>query len=154
YPRKDKTQRVEGLTTRPPQSTTPPQHLKRLVHNVPRETDTHKGYRYLPPRGTTTGQTTTNESLYTSYDHWQSTSRKERCHHTRTDYWFMTPVSNSDNTTQELPLSLTVTDERSNCRSTSTSQRTVETNQHHTYRPYSCRSMPCTFRDSGQSSLK
>ncbi|MQM11129.1 hypothetical protein Taro_044032 [Colocasia esculenta] len=47
------------------------------------------------------------------------------------DYWFMTPVSNLDNTTQELPLNLAVKDERSNCRSTSTSQRTVETNQHH-----------------------
>ncbi|MQM12789.1 hypothetical protein Taro_045708 [Colocasia esculenta] len=70
--------------------------------------------------GTTMGQTTTNESLYTSHDHWQSTSRKERCHHTGTDYWFMTPVSNPNNRTQELPLSLAVTDERSNCRSTST----------------------------------
>ncbi|MQM00177.1 hypothetical protein Taro_032911 [Colocasia esculenta] len=35
-----------------------------------------------------------------------------------TDYWFMTPVSNPDNTTQELPLSLAATDERSNCSST------------------------------------
>ncbi|MQM10534.1 hypothetical protein Taro_043424 [Colocasia esculenta] len=35
-----------------------------------------------------------------------------------TDYWFMTQVSNPDNTTQELPLSLAVTDVRSNCRST------------------------------------
>ncbi|MQL79478.1 hypothetical protein Taro_011916 [Colocasia esculenta] len=35
-----------------------------------------------------------------------------------TDYWFMTPVSNPDNTTQEQPLSLAVTDERSNCSST------------------------------------
>ncbi|MQL80378.1 hypothetical protein Taro_012813 [Colocasia esculenta] len=35
-----------------------------------------------------------------------------------TDYWFMTPVSNPDNTTQEQPLSLAVTDVRSNCRST------------------------------------
>ncbi|MQL76660.1 hypothetical protein Taro_009052 [Colocasia esculenta] len=35
-----------------------------------------------------------------------------------TDYWFMTPVSNPDNTTQELLLSLTVTDVRSNCSST------------------------------------
>ncbi|MQM20819.1 hypothetical protein Taro_053847 [Colocasia esculenta] len=30
----------------------------------------------------------------------------------------MTPVSNPDNTTQELPLSLAVMDVRSNCRST------------------------------------
>ncbi|MQM07641.1 hypothetical protein Taro_040479 [Colocasia esculenta] len=52
----------------------------------------------------------------------------ERRHHTGTYYWFMTPVSNPDNTTQELPLSLAVTDERSNCRSTRTSQTTVETN--------------------------
>ncbi|MQM15297.1 hypothetical protein Taro_048240 [Colocasia esculenta] len=35
-----------------------------------------------------------------------------------TDYWFMTLVSNLDNTTQELPLSLVVTDVRSNCSST------------------------------------
>ncbi|MQM02262.1 hypothetical protein Taro_035027 [Colocasia esculenta] len=34
------------------------------------------------------------------------------------DYWFMTPVSNLDNTTQELPLSLAVTDARSNYSST------------------------------------
>ncbi|MQM11145.1 hypothetical protein Taro_044053 [Colocasia esculenta] len=62
YPRKGKTQQVEGLTTRPPQSTAPPQHLKRLVHKVPRETNTHKGYRYPPPRG----HTTTSESLLTN----------------------------------------------------------------------------------------
>ncbi|MQM08228.1 hypothetical protein Taro_041083 [Colocasia esculenta] len=43
----------------------------------------------------------------------------------------MMPVSNPDNTTQELPLNLAATDVRSNCRSTTTSQRTVETNQHH-----------------------
>ncbi|MQL91500.1 hypothetical protein Taro_024118 [Colocasia esculenta] len=35
-----------------------------------------------------------------------------------TDYWFMTPVSNPDNTAQELPLSLAVMDVRSNCCST------------------------------------
>ncbi|MQL70963.1 hypothetical protein Taro_003290 [Colocasia esculenta] len=44
-------------------------------------------------------------------------------------------------------------DERSSCRSTRTSQTTVETNQHHTYRPHCCRPMPGTFRDSGPSSL-
>ncbi|MQL83862.1 hypothetical protein Taro_016361, partial [Colocasia esculenta] len=55
-------------------------------------------------------------------------SERKRRHHTGTDYWFMTPVSNPDNTTQEVPLSLAVTDERSNCRSTRTSQTTVETN--------------------------
>ncbi|MQM14093.1 hypothetical protein Taro_047021 [Colocasia esculenta] len=104
--------------------------------------------------GTTTGQTTTNESLYTSHDHWQSTSRNERRHHTGTYYWFMTPVSNPDNTTQGLPLSLALTDERSNFRSTSTSQGIVETNQHHTCRPHNCRFMLGTFRDSGLSSLK
>ncbi|MQM18562.1 hypothetical protein Taro_051557 [Colocasia esculenta] len=60
--------------------------------------------------------------------------RKERRHHTGTDYWLIRPISNPDNTTQEQPLSLTVTDERSNCRSTRTSQTTVETNQHHTCR--------------------
>ncbi|MQM10454.1 hypothetical protein Taro_043348 [Colocasia esculenta] len=63
-------------------------------------------------------------------------SQKARHHHTGTDYWFMTPVSNPDNTTQELPLSLAVTDKMSNCRSTSTSQRRVETNQHHTCRSH------------------
>ncbi|MQL73977.1 hypothetical protein Taro_006330 [Colocasia esculenta] len=50
------------------------------------------------------------------------------------DYWLIRPVSNSDNTTQEQPLSLAVMDERSNRRSTRTSQTTVETNQHHTCR--------------------
>ncbi|MQM13902.1 hypothetical protein Taro_046829 [Colocasia esculenta] len=60
--------------------------------------------------------------------------RKERRHHTGTNYWLIRSVSNPNNTTQEQPLSLAVTDERSNCRSTRTSQTTVETNQHHTYR--------------------
>ncbi|MQL78003.1 hypothetical protein Taro_010417, partial [Colocasia esculenta] len=105
-------------------------------------------------RYTTASQTTTGESSLTNHNYWLSASRKERRHHTGIDYWFMMPVSNPDNTTQELPLSLTVTDERSNCSSTTTSQRTVETNQHHTCRPHSCRSMPGTFRDSGPSSLK
>ncbi|MQM00154.1 hypothetical protein Taro_032884 [Colocasia esculenta] len=59
---------------------------------------------------------------------------KERRHHTGTDYWLIRPVSKPDNTTQEQPLSLAVTDERSNCRSTRTSQTTVESNQHHTCR--------------------
>ncbi|MQL89529.1 hypothetical protein Taro_022105 [Colocasia esculenta] len=59
---------------------------------------------------------------------------KERRHHTGTDYWLIRPVSNPDNTTQEQPLSLAVTDERSNCRSMRTSQTTVEANQHHTCR--------------------
>ncbi|MQM16542.1 hypothetical protein Taro_049500, partial [Colocasia esculenta] len=64
----------------------------------------------------------------------QSTSRKERRHHTGTNYWLIRPVFNPDNTTQEQPLSLVVTDEWSNGRSTRTSQTTVETNQHHTCR--------------------
>ncbi|MQL69436.1 hypothetical protein Taro_001718 [Colocasia esculenta] len=68
---------------------------------------------------------------HTSHSQWQSTSRKARRHHTGTNYGFMTPVSNPDNKTQELPVSLAATDVRSNCRSTTTSQRTVETNQHH-----------------------
>ncbi|MQL86896.1 hypothetical protein Taro_019433 [Colocasia esculenta] len=38
------------------------------------------------------------------------------------DYWFMMPVSNPNNTAQERPLSPTVTDVRSNCRSTTTSK--------------------------------
>ncbi|MQM02598.1 hypothetical protein Taro_035356, partial [Colocasia esculenta] len=59
---------------------------------------------------------------------------KERRHHTGTDYWLIRPVSNPDSTTQEQPLNLTVTDERSNRRSTRTSQTTVETNQHHSCR--------------------
>ncbi|MQL77561.1 hypothetical protein Taro_009987 [Colocasia esculenta] len=45
---------------------------------------------------------------------------KERRHHMGMDYWLIRPVSNLDNTTQEQPLSLAVTDERSNCRSTRT----------------------------------
>ncbi|MQM03090.1 hypothetical protein Taro_035862 [Colocasia esculenta] len=68
---------------------------------------------------------------HTSHSQWQSTSRKVRCHHMGIDYWFMTPLSNPNNTTQELHLSLVAMDVRSNCRSTTTSQRTVETNQHH-----------------------
>ncbi|MQM22839.1 hypothetical protein Taro_055897, partial [Colocasia esculenta] len=82
-----------------------------------------------------TGQTSTMSHKLTSHSHSrQSTSRKERRHHTGTDYWLIRPISNPDNTTQEKPLSLAVTDERSNCRSTRTSQTTVETNQHHTCR--------------------
>ncbi|MQL69437.1 hypothetical protein Taro_001717 [Colocasia esculenta] len=68
---------------------------------------------------------------HTSHNQWESTCRKARRHHKGTDYWFMTPVSNPDNTTQELPLSLAAMDVRSNYLSTTTSQRTVETNQHH-----------------------
>ncbi|MQL89216.1 hypothetical protein Taro_021787, partial [Colocasia esculenta] len=48
-------------------------------------------------------------------------SERKRRHHTGTDYWLIRPVSNPDNRTQEQPLSLAVTDERSNCRSTRTS---------------------------------
>ncbi|MQM19691.1 hypothetical protein Taro_052699 [Colocasia esculenta] len=47
------------------------------------------------------------------------------------DYWFMTPVSNPDNKAQELPLSLAVTDERSNCCSTTTSQEQWRPTNHH-----------------------
>ncbi|MQM10990.1 hypothetical protein Taro_043890, partial [Colocasia esculenta] len=146
YPKEGKTQRVEGLTTRPPQSTTPPQYLKRA--GTSRTTRNRYPRRVQVPttmRHTITGQTTTIG---------KARVEKERRHHMGTDYWFMTPISNPDNTTQELPLSLTVKDERSNCRSISTSQRTVETNQHHTCRPHNCRPTPSTFRDSGPSSLK
>ncbi|MQL82134.1 hypothetical protein Taro_014593 [Colocasia esculenta] len=45
---------------------------------------------------------------------------KERRHHTGTNYCLIRPVSNPDKTTQEQPLSLAVTDERSNCHSTRT----------------------------------
>ncbi|MQL82805.1 hypothetical protein Taro_015289 [Colocasia esculenta] len=54
--------------------------------------------------------------------------------HTQTICTTPKSLSNPDNTTQEQPLSLAVTDERSNCRSMRTSQTTVETNQHHTCR--------------------
>ncbi|MQM12554.1 hypothetical protein Taro_045474 [Colocasia esculenta] len=37
YPQKVTTQQVKGPTTRPPRSTTPPQHLKWLVLNIPRQ---------------------------------------------------------------------------------------------------------------------
>ncbi|MQM21456.1 hypothetical protein Taro_054497 [Colocasia esculenta] len=73
-----------------------------------------------------------------------------------TDYWFMTPVSNPDNTTQELPLSLVATDIRSNCRSTTTSKakelwRPTKPLQPTGHTP--CRPMPGTFTDFGPSSL-
>ncbi|MQL92048.1 hypothetical protein Taro_024667 [Colocasia esculenta] len=56
---------------------------------------------------TTTSQTTTtrHESESTTPPH-------------GTDYWLMMSVSNPNNTTQELHLSLAVTDVRSNCHST------------------------------------
>ncbi|MQM16462.1 hypothetical protein Taro_049422, partial [Colocasia esculenta] len=57
---------------------------------------------------------------HTSDSLWQSMSRKARLHYMGTDYWFMTSVSNPDNTTQELPLSLVATDVRSSCSSTTT----------------------------------
>ncbi|MQL84399.1 hypothetical protein Taro_016910, partial [Colocasia esculenta] len=56
---------------------------------------------------------------------------RRRRHQSRTDYWFMMPVSNPDNKAQELPLSLAVTDERSNCRSTTTSQEQWRPTNHH-----------------------
>ncbi|MQL74855.1 hypothetical protein Taro_007226 [Colocasia esculenta] len=58
------------------------------------------------------GHTTTSQTSTTKHES-ESTMPPHG-----TDYWFMTPVSNPDNTTQELPLSLPVTNVRSNCRST------------------------------------
>ncbi|MQM23019.1 hypothetical protein Taro_056080, partial [Colocasia esculenta] len=118
YPRKGKTQQVEGLTTRPPRSTAPSHHLKRLVHNVPPQTTTHTGYRCLLPRGTTTETTrhssTSKTSTNESPTHEPQPVAKHESERTTpphgTDYWFMTPVSNPDNTAQELPLSLAATD--------------------------------------------
>ncbi|MQL74016.1 hypothetical protein Taro_006375 [Colocasia esculenta] len=65
----------------------------------------------------------------------------------------MMPISNPDNTTQELPLSLAVTDERSNCRSITTSQEQWRHTNTTTW-PTPRRPMPNTFMDSGPSSLK
>ncbi|MQL90918.1 hypothetical protein Taro_023520 [Colocasia esculenta] len=74
---------------------------------------------YQLPQGTTLNRKTVPPPGHTTtvIGFTQSTSRKERHHHMGMDYWFMTPVSYPDNTTQELPLSLAVKDERSNCRS-------------------------------------
>ncbi|MQL87545.1 hypothetical protein Taro_020080 [Colocasia esculenta] len=68
----------------------------------------------------------------------------------------MMPVSNPDNTTQELSLSLAVIDVRSNCRSTTRSQakelwRPTKPPQPAGHRPR--RPIPGTFRNSGLSSL-
>ncbi|MQL72441.1 hypothetical protein Taro_004746 [Colocasia esculenta] len=68
-----------------------------------------------PPENASIQRTTRNQ-----YPH-KSTAKHEPESTTPphgTDYWFMTPVSNPDNTAQEQPLSLAVTNVRSNCRST------------------------------------
>ncbi|MQM01569.1 hypothetical protein Taro_034329 [Colocasia esculenta] len=138
------------MTSTEHSSTTPPE---KVVYQP--QTTTHTGYRYLLSRGTT--METTTSHTHTSHNQWQSTSRKARRHHTGIDYWFMTPVSNSDNTTQELPLSLAATNVRSNCSSTTTSKakelwRPTKPPQPIGHTP--CRPMPGTFRDSGLSPLK
>ncbi|MQM11935.1 hypothetical protein Taro_044847 [Colocasia esculenta] len=72
------------------------------------------------------------------------------------DYWFMMPVSNPDNTVQELHLSLAVTDVRSNCSSTTISKAKELWRPTKPPQPVGhtlCRHMPGTFRDSGPSSL-
>ncbi|MQL70855.1 hypothetical protein Taro_003181, partial [Colocasia esculenta] len=71
---------------------------------------------------------------------------KERRHHTGTDYWLIRPVSNPDNTTQEQPLSLAVTDERSNCRSTRKKSNNCGDQPTPRLQTHNCRSMPGTSR--------
>ncbi|MQL69965.1 hypothetical protein Taro_002268 [Colocasia esculenta] len=60
---------------------------------------------------------------------------KEWRHHTGMDYWLIRPVSNPDNATQELPLSLVATNPQSSYGSTNSrvKQLIVETNKHHHY---------------------
>ncbi|MQL69923.1 hypothetical protein Taro_002219 [Colocasia esculenta] len=87
-------------------------------------------------------------------NHWQSTSQKEQRHHTGTDYWLIRPISNPDNTTQELPLSLAVTDERSNCRSTRKKSNNCGDQPTPHLQTHNCRPMPGTSRVSGRSTLK
>ncbi|MQM07924.1 hypothetical protein Taro_040767 [Colocasia esculenta] len=81
---------------------------------------------YLPPRGTTTKSQ--NHSTNDGAHH-----KPERRHHTGTNYWLIRSVSNPDNTTQELPLSLVATDPQSSYGSTNSQvkQLTVETSKHH-----------------------
>ncbi|MQL94244.1 hypothetical protein Taro_026897 [Colocasia esculenta] len=59
YPRKGKTQQVEGLTTRPPRSTAPPQHLK----------DWYTRYHEKPTPTKGTGHITTSESPLTNHNY-------------------------------------------------------------------------------------
>ncbi|MQM22148.1 hypothetical protein Taro_055196 [Colocasia esculenta] len=66
----------------------------------------------------------------------------------------MNHISNPDNTTQEQPLSLTVTDERSNCRSTRKKSNNCGDQLTPHLQTHSCRSMPGTSRVSGRSTLK
>ncbi|MQL97945.1 hypothetical protein Taro_030643 [Colocasia esculenta] len=125
---------------------------QKLVRHTPKSQYNGK----LPLQGYITAggrsyNTTSTEHSFTSTSEKASTQRttrneypqrvqvptSTRYHHRTTNTTVPPPghtttISTSDNTTQELPLSLAVKDERSNCRSiTAVKLRTVETNQHH-----------------------
>ncbi|MQL68069.1 hypothetical protein Taro_000372 [Colocasia esculenta] len=87
-------------------------------HNITGKTSTGKSHK--PQLSHNCANTRAHHKLV-NLDHKSQTHKlrqKERRHHTGTDYWLIKPISNPDNTTQELPLSFAVTDERSNCHST------------------------------------
>ncbi|MQM12940.1 hypothetical protein Taro_045860 [Colocasia esculenta] len=134
------THRMAGLAT-----TANPSHTRTMYGTCPRKAET------VPPLGHTTSHNRSHNCANTRAHLARVKPRlrvtnsrttasgkarvgKERRHHMGMDYWLIRPICNPDNTTQEQPLSLAVTDKRSNCRSMRTSQTTVETNNHHTYR--------------------
>jgi len=118
-------------------------HKPQLSHNC---ANTRAHLELVKPRPRVTNSQTTTSS--------KARVGKERRHHTGTDYWLIRPVSNPDNTTQEQPLSLAVTDERSNCRSTRKKSNNCGDQPTPHLQTHSCRSMPGTSRVSGRSTLK
>ncbi|MQL84130.1 hypothetical protein Taro_016633 [Colocasia esculenta] len=118
-------------------------HKLQLNHNCA-NTRAHLELNKPRPRVTNTRTTTSSKARV----------GRERRHHTGTDYWLIRPISNPDNTTQEQPLSLAVTNERSNCRSTRKKSNNCGDQPTPHLQTHSCRPMPGTSKVSGRSTLK
>ncbi|MQL95171.1 hypothetical protein Taro_027837 [Colocasia esculenta] len=116
------------------------------MYNSESEQGTEAHLKRVKPRLRVTNSQTTSSS--------KARVGKERRHHMGTDYWLIRPISNPDNTTQEQPLSLAVTDERSNCRSTRKKSNNCGDQPTPHLQTHSCMSMPGTSRVSGRSTLK
>ncbi|MQL69409.1 hypothetical protein Taro_001701 [Colocasia esculenta] len=134
---KSRTQQVEGKTS------TGRSHKPQLSHNCA-NTRAHLK-RVIPRLRVTNSQATVTGKARVG---------RERRHHTGMDYWLIRPISNPDNATQEQPLSLAVTDERSNCRSTRKKSNNCGDQPTPHLQTHNRRPMPGTSRVSGRSTLK
>ena len=118
-------------------------HKPQLRHNC---ANTRAHLELVKPRPRVTNSRTMTSS--------KARVGRERRHHTGTVYWLIKPVSNPDKTTQEQPLSLAVTDERSNCRSIRKKSNNCGDQPTPHLQTHNCRPMPGTSRVSGRSTLK